>query len=781
MFFLLRLIKRFASLGIVLVAVATVAATATLIVIPQAVTIATANEGTASSLELDDLAQRSEVYASDGSFLNLLTAEQNREPISLDEVPQEVIDAILAVEDADFYEHDGVNLRATFRALVENVNAGGIAQGGSTITQQLVKNSILTPDQNLDRKTTEAFYALRLEEQMTKDEILERYLNTVYFGAGAYGVQAAAETYWGYESASELGWEEAALLAGIIRNPTRFDPTRFPDDARVRRSIVLDRLVDTGHLTSFEADELDFAPLPAERQEPLDRAPTDYFVQEALEQVLNDESILGGDAAFRYSAVYRGGLKIYTTIDPAAQEAALQARDELLPDIRTNCFTRQRRDQNPEGECLPEFTVAIATVDSRTGAVRALVGGPEFQRERFNLATQGKRQPGSSMKTLVLAALFEADYTPADTVRVDRPCEFENRGGVPDPYVVDAGFRGGYSISNIASATRSSNNCAFVRLGQVVTNEAVIDVSNRLGIDTSAMSPQLSLPLGAFEITPMQMAGAYAAFPNDGVYNEPWYIERIEDSDGNVIYEHRPDGSRAVRTQTARLIAETLQGNVDVLGGVGTGRRARIPGHFAAGKTGTAQNNEDAWFVGFTHYYTTAVWLGDPNEKVRIEFPEWAQRGWSGSGRGGFGGELPAEIWGAYMTAIHEGLEPVEFNPPDSYGGGRYLSAPGEIDLCEFASRGDGGGVREEIDSDADGKIDCFRFITTTTAPPPTQPPPTQPPPTQPPNPGNGNGNGNGNGSPDGPTAPPVTSPRVTQPPVTVVPTVPPTTAQPRG
>lgn len=716
MFMLLRLIKRVASLGIVLVAVASVAATATLIVIPQAVTIATANEGTAADLELNALAERSSMYATDGSFLTLLTEEENREPIDLSEVPQPVIDAILAVEDADFYEHDGVNLRGTFRALVENVNAGGIEQGGSTITQQLVKNAILTPEQNLNRKTTEAFYALRLERQMTKDEILERYLNTVYFGAGAYGVQAAAETYWGYDSASELGWAEAALLAGLIRNPTNFDPTRFPDTARARRSVILDRLVAVGHLTEEEAAEYEFAALPAERQEPFDRAPTDYFIQEALEQVLNDESILGGDPTLRFSAVYRGGLKIYTTFDPAAQQAALQARDELLPDITANCFTRQKRDNDPNGECLPEFTIALASIDSHTGAVRAMVGGPEFQRERFNLATQGLRQPGSSMKTLVLAAAFEEGFTPADQIRTDRPCRFDNPGGVPDPYVVDAGSSGG-GVRSLAVATRLSNNCAFVRLGQVVSNEKVIEVSNRLGIDTSGMAPVLSLPLGAEEVTPMDMAGAYAAFANDGVFNEPWYIERIEDSDGNVIYRHEDLGSRAVSTQTARLIAETLQGNVDTLGGIGTGRRARIEGHFAAGKTGTAQNNEDAWFVGFTDYYTTAVWLGDPNEKIRIEFPEFGARGWSGSGRGGFGGELPAEVWGQYMTAIHEDLEPRPFAAPEPYSGGSFLTVPGEIDLCNFSDPDNFNGPMVELDIDNDGDPDCIGPVTTTTLP----------------------------------------------------------------
>ncbi|MEL7209385.1 MAG: penicillin-binding transpeptidase domain-containing protein, partial [Actinomycetota bacterium] len=384
----------------------------------------------------------------------------------------------------------------------------------------------------------------------------------------------------------------------------------------------------------------------------------------------------------------------------------------------------------------------LASVDSHTGAVRALVGGPEFQRERFNLATQGKRQPGSSMKTLVLAALFEEGFTPSDQVRTDRPCRFDNPGGVPDPYVVDAGSRGGGGIRSIAVATRLSNNCAFVRLGQVVSNEKVIEVSNRLGIDTTGMIPALSLPLGAFEVTPIDMAGAYAAFANDGVFNEPWYVERIEDSEGNVIYRHDALGSRAVSTQTARLIAETLQGNVDRLGNIGTGRRARIEGHFAAGKTGTAQNNEDAWFVGFTDYYTTAVWLGDPNEKVRIEFPEFGSRGWSGSGRGGFGGELPAEVWGAYMTEIHEGLEPVPFAEPDPYGGGSYLKVPGEIDLCDFGNPGNFNGPMIEVDSDNDGRPDCLTPITTTTfSPPPPDDEPDFTFPTTPPD-------------PDGPTDP---------------------------
>ncbi|MGB5758364.1 MAG: transglycosylase domain-containing protein [Acidimicrobiales bacterium] len=693
--FILRFTKRIASLGIVLIAIAAVSATAAVIVIPEVGTIVTAHEGTAADLELSVLAERSSMFAGDGSFLTVLAEEENREPISLDDTPQEVIDAILTIEDADFYEHDGVNLRGTFRALVENINAGGITQGGSTITQQLVKISILSSEQNFSRKSTEAFYALRLERQMTKDEILERYLNTVYFGSGAYGIQAAAETYWGYEDASQLGWAESALLAAIIRNPTQFDPTRFPEAARERREVVLNRLVATGHLTEDEADIYKLAPLPAERQEPISTKPTDYFVEEALQALLKDPTILGGDAQDRFNLIYRGGLKIYTTFDPAAQRAAEQARADLLPETE-------------EG-----FTVAIATVDTHSGAVRAVVGGPEFEKEKFNLATQGLRQPGSSMKTFVLAALFEAGFSPRDSVRADGPCSFADPTARNGKYTVGGRFRG---RGTIAEVTRASNNCAFVRLGQVVGNDKVAQVARRLGISTlpAEAGEFLSLPLGVTVVHPMEMASAYAALGNDGRYNAPWYIQRVEDRDGNIIYQKEEDWTRAVSEQTARQISGVLESNVQS----GTGTRAQLSGgHIAAGKTGTTNDFVDAWFVGYTDYYATAVWLGNPDDATtRIRIPGWNS----------FGGGLPATIWGAYMNEIHADLEPVPFIEPEPARGGRYLKVEGEIDFCDqFEVEGRTVGT-ELIDQNNDGRFDCFRPVTTTTtAPPPPEPEPT--------------------------------------------------------
>jgi penicillin-binding protein 1A len=704
--FILRFVKRVASLGIVLIAIAAVSATAAVIVLPQVGTIVTAHEGTAADLELNALAERSSVFDGNGTFMQVLTEEENREPIELDDAPQEVIDAILTIEDADFYEHNGVNLRGTFRALVENINAGGITQGGSTITQQLVKISILTSDQNFSRKSTEAFYALRLERQMTKDEILERYLNTVYFGSGAYGIQAAAETYWGYEDASELGWAESALLAAIIRNPTQFDPTRFPQAARERREVVLNRLVTTGHLTEEEADIYKLAPLPAERQEPIDTKPRDYFVEEALQALLKDPTILPGDAQDRFNQIYRGGLKIYTTFDPAAQAAAEKARAELLPETEVG------------------FTVAIATVDTHSGAVRAVVGGPEFEREQFNLATDGLRQPGSSMKTFVLAALFEAGYSPRDIVRADGPCTFDAPGDPTGKYTVGGSFRPRQSI---AAVTRSSNNCAFVRLGQVVGNDKVAQVSRRLGVTTlpSYAGELLSLPLGVTEVHPMEMASAYAALGNDGRYNQPWYIERVEDRDGNIIFEKEEDWTRAVSAQTARQITGVLESNVVS----GTGRRAQLSnGHAAAGKTGTTNDFVDAWFVGYTDHYSTAVWLGNPdNATTRIRIPGW----------NGFGGGLPATIWGAYMDDIHSELEPSPFLEPDPVSGARYLKVAGEIDFCDSGGESEGGETvgTELVDENQDGRPDCFRPITTTTLPefedepqPEPQPQPQPPP-----------------------------------------------------
>lgn len=687
--------KRLTSLGLVLIAMSLVFTAAVVTIAPQIGEVATSTSSLSADIELQELTERSSMYAADGSFLTFLV-DENRQTVALEEIPQEVVMSVLAIEDFDFYQHSGINYRAVFRAALANVNSGSIEGGGSTITQQLVKMNLLTSEQNLGRKIPEAFLARRLETFYTKDELLERYLNSAYFGSNSYGVQAAAETYFG-KDIKDLGWAEGALLAGIISRPGAYDPTVNADRSRDRRSVVADRLLAVELIDEETAESIKRSPLPAERRVPRSIKPDDYYVQEALLRVLDENdtrftAALGDSKEARRNNIYYGGLKIHLNLDPVAQAAALKARDDILPD-------------DPRG-----FTSAMVAVDSHTGAVRAMVGGPEFAREQFNISTQGLRQPGSSMKTLVLAAAFEAGYTSKDAIRGDSPCEFKNPGGFPNPYKVKGGTKS-YAYQSLAAVTRASNNCAFVRLGQVVQNEAVVEVSQRLGL-TTPLDAVLSLPLGSKEVYNIEMAAAYAAFANDGIYNRPTYISHIEDAEGNIIYENRPDGRRAVSVQTARMITETLESNVRG----GTGTSARVSGgHPAAGKTGTAQNHEDAWFVGYTDYLTTAVWMGHPDEKI----PMRNVRGWGNM----FGGKVPAAIFSQFNSEYHANLEPVAFLDPEPFGGGRKLKVAGEIDFCSGGPREAPDGT-EKVDTNGDGQIDCFRAITTTTTTTTTLPPP---------------------------------------------------------
>ena len=298
-------------------------AVSTVAVAPYAQDLLGAGQLDYPDLNLDQLAQRSLAFAADGSVLAVLHAEENRVNVTLDDVPDQVIDTIVAVEDAEFYAHEGVNVRAIVRALFENVSAGAIEEGASTITQQVVKNSFLTPEREINRKTREIILAIELERQLSKDEILERYLNTVYFGGGAYGVGAAAELYWG-SGIDALDWPEAALLAGIISNPVANDPILNPDAALAQRQLALDRIVELGYISQDQADLYATAPLPVQRAEVF-REPDDYFIEEVKQRLLDDER-LGETEAERFNAVFRGGLRIHTTFEPQTQALALFAR-----------------------------------------------------------------------------------------------------------------------------------------------------------------------------------------------------------------------------------------------------------------------------------------------------------------------------------------------------------------------------------------------------------------------------------------------------------------------
>jgi penicillin-binding protein 1A len=650
---LLRTLSKFA---VVIIASGAVLASSVVAIATPISWLGDTGTGEPAPILLSELEQRSYVYASDGSMLASLRGEFNRQPVRLDQVPQHVVNAILAVEDAGFWSHDGIDGRGLLRAFRVNIDAGAVSQGGSTITQQLVKLSVLTSEKTLDRKVQEIVLARRLERQMTKEQILARYLNTVYFGNHAYGVQAAAETYFGV-GVRELDSGQAALLAGMIRNPIGSNPIKHPDRARERRHTALTRMLDQGLVTEEEVAFIDASPVPTELHNVIP-PPDDYFVEAVKQQLLDDER-LGATPAEREKAIFQGGLRIHTTFDPRAQQFALQSRNENLPG-GTGVFDIS----DPSTGQARKATAAIVTVDNATGAVRAMVGGPGFDQYKFNLVTQNPRQGGSSFKTFVLASLMEQGYSPNDTVDQSSPCRFDD--GSEEVYTVDGGERKG-GIDTITKATTSSINCAYIRLGLIAGLPNVIDLSHRLGITTD-LKPYFSTPLGTQEVTPLQVAGAYAAIANDGTFNQPYLIERVEDASGRVIIAHAKRPQPALSPQAARLTTHVLEQNVQS----GTGTRAQLPGgRPAAGKTGTAQNHADVWFVGYTRELTTAVWIGGMGGQVPIQV----------NGTGIFGGTIPAQIWGTYMSRYVEGTPSSAFIQPESIPGGKFISAPREQDL----------------------------------------------------------------------------------------------------
>lgn len=636
--------------------------------VPQMADLVRANRSEASSLNLDPLRQRSVLYDAGGNLIGPLPAVENRSQVTLDQIPALVKRTILAVEDENFYTHKGVNVRATLRALSADVQSGAVEQGGSTITMQLVKNTLPAGERDLKRKVQEAFLAWRLEDTMTKDEILERYLNTVYFGNGAYGVQAAAETYFG-ENVDQLEWPQAALLAALISSPRDYDPFVYPQTAIEQRHIALQRLVETGDLSQAAADLYAFTPIPTQPSQ-VAAPPKDYFLEEVKQRLLDDPSFnLGDDYTSRYNAVFSGGLRIYTTLDPALQLKAIAARNDTLPTVGTDAGDSQQglfvirgttqdtdtacpRLNDGNGHCLG--TIAMVSVDPASGAVRSLVGGPGFENWKYDLATQATRQPGSSMKAFVLATALEQGYTVNDTIS-GSSCSIKNPGGTPNPYTQ----KGEGGTASLVKQTAGSVNCAFLRLGQIVGIDKVIDQARKMGV-TAPLQNVVSFPLGVNPISPLEMAGAYAAIDNDGVYNQPYFIDKITDASGKVIYEHQTDPQRVMSEESARQ--ETVALQAVVTGGTAT--RARLSDRPAAGKTGTTDKHGDAWFIGFTPQLTTAVWMGSPESVVPMN---------DVGGINVFGGTFPALVWHNFMEQAMDGLPVEDFTAPGKTRPSKYL------------------------------------------------------------------------------------------------------------
>jgi penicillin-binding protein 1A len=562
------------------------------------------------------------VYAADGTVITEWHAGEDRVLVSYGDLPRHLIDLVVAIEDQRFWQHTGVDAQAIARAASVNLEAGEIIQGGSTITQQYVENVIVGRNQTFEGKLTEAGLALRVEETLTKEEILERYLNTIYFGNGAYGIGAAAKRYFG-KHPSDLDLAESALLAGIIIAPSRLDPHNNPNAALARRRTVLEKAAELGWITTAEAEAADAEPLALAPRELRERSLAPYFTEEAKRILMADPEFAEAPEG-RFDLLFRGGLRIYTTLDPAVQQAAEAAVASVLP------------ESGPSG--------ALVAIDPRNGHVLAMVGGRDYYDPadpvaQFNLATQGTRQPGSAFKPFTLAAALEAGYRlddvfPAGPVAV---VPFESGSWTVTNHN-DANF----PELSLREATVFSVNTAYAHVITAIGADRVVELAGAAGI-TTPLEPLASVALGTQEVTVLDMASAYGTFAAGGLHVDPMLITRIEDSEGTVIYEPVPTVTDAVSAMVAEQVTTVLTEVVRR----GTGQQAKI-GRPTAGKTGTTEGHHDAWFVGYTEELVAAVWVGFPEGTRPMRAPATP-----------FtitGGSWPAQIWGRFAVGALSGV-----------------------------------------------------------------------------------------------------------------------------
>ena len=559
--------------------------------------------------------------------LAILRGDESRVLVPSEGIAPIMKQAVVAVEDKRFYEHNGVDVRGIARALWQDIRSQSVVEGGSTITQQYVKNAYSRNEQTIGRKVREAALSWQLEEQRSKDWILTAYLNTIYFGNGAYGILQAARTYFDGKSASELTLGEAALLAGIPASPALYDPVSNPRAARQRRSYVLAQLVEEGRISRADASRAEKTELPKPESVrlPGTRGPAPYFVNYVTDQLV---------AEFGAERVFGGGLEVTTTIDLELQEQAREAIETVLTD--------------PNGP-----SAALVAINPRTGGVKAMFGGTNFRRSQFNLATQARRQPGSSFKPIVLASAFRKGIAPSTRI-TSKPVE------------IDAGDRI-WKVSNyektylgdvdLGRAMVSSDNSVYAQLTKIVGPRAIVDTAHELGI-RSKLPAYFSIGLGAVAVNPLDMTRAYATIANDGrridgavMGDRPRVVQRVKFRRSGALRQNKPVPREVLSREEAETITAILEQVVER----GTGQRADLGIRTAAGKTGTTDDYGDAWFVGYTPELVVAVWVGYPNElrPMETEF----------GGEPVSGGTLPALIWKAFMTKALADEPPRSFDP----------------------------------------------------------------------------------------------------------------------
>ncbi|MFN8187516.1 MAG: PBP1A family penicillin-binding protein [Gaiellales bacterium] len=583
--------------------------------------------------------QNGYIYARDGkTILAVLRGDEARIVVTADKIAPIMKQATVAVEDRRFFEHQGVDLRGIFRAVWADVSSKGVVQGGSTITQQLVKNTYIEPELTVSRKLKEAALAWQLERSWSKERILTAYLNTIYFGNNAYGVEMAADVYFD-KHASELTLPEAALLAGITQNPTAYNPVAHPKRAEQRRNTVLALMFGQGLITQEQYERASDAPLPAAEDVglPGTRGPAQYFAEYVKAQLI---------PYYGSGKVLGGGLKIYTTIDLGLQRLAQAAIDKWL----------HRWTPGKDG-----MRAALVAIDPRDGQVLAMVGGTSFSKSQFNLATDGERQPGSSFKPFVLATALAQGVSPA-TVFPSKPTVIS----LGDQLWAVRNYENSYlGQADLTQATIVSDNTVYAQLTAQLGAESVRKMARRLGIQ-STLNDYLGIGLGVEAVNPLEMARAYATFANGGVRvdgsllgNKPRAILAVEDPANERTDFNKAVGKRVLDANQAAMLTSILSRVVSE----GTGRRAALDDRPVAGKTGTTENYGDAWFVGYTPQLAVAVWVGYPNQ-LRFMTTQF-------NGDAVAGGTYPAMIFKTFMkTALADLDEPPESFPEPSYGYG---------------------------------------------------------------------------------------------------------------
>jgi penicillin-binding protein 1A len=593
-------------------------------------------------------------FAENGEIIGEFFTER-REVISLNRMPVHLVQAFVASEDTRFFQHKGLDYIAILRALLRNIFSGEIVQGGSTITQQVVKSILLSPEKRFSRKIREALLAYRIEKYLSKEEILHLYLNQIYLGHGAYGVSAAAESYFG-KSTEELNLAESSMLAGLPQAPSKISPYTHPDQAKRRQSYVLNRMIEEGFISEEELQEALKTPIRIiSKQEPLlEKAP--HFVEQVRKYI---------EEKYGKEALYQGGLHVYTTLDLETQRMAQESVESGLKEIeKRQKSSLSETTSDLQGTLKGALEGALISVDLGTGYVRAMVGGRDFKKSQFNRATQAKRQTGSAFKPIVYASALDKGYTPS-TLIVDSPLVFRWGDKTWKPKNFEDRFNGPITLRN---ALTHSVNTVTVRIALDIGVEYIRDYARHLGI-SSSIHGDLSMALGSSSLSLFELTKAYAVFANHGKAFRPVLIKKILDHNGNLMEENLPlsypreagDDEQIISSQTAYIMTHLLEGVVLH----GTGWRAKALGRPVAAKTGTTDQFYDAWFIGYTPETLTGVWVGFDDERS--------------IGENETGSRAASPIWVAFMTRSLKDRPVKDFPVPEGIEFMRVDPRTGEI------------------------------------------------------------------------------------------------------